>query len=565
MIFYIPFLAAILAGLCFRRGIKVVSALSAVGSGILIFESLTRIPDIDGLSRFFAFLVGVGGLAVSVYSIGYMKPRHLVPVAFPTFLLSMAYIPLARNFATMLIFWEIMTISSYVLVMAEYESEKTRNAGMLYLLTMQGLNSVPLLLAFGYIYHVAGTLKFNMLMGISLPTWVLFLMFLGFATKGGIFPLHFWLPEAHPVAPSNASALLSGVMLKMAVYGMLRSIEVFNGWESLAVPIVVLSTLTIMVGSLLALGQNNIKRMMAYSSVDNLGYIFLAIGSYLLLDGELRYLALAGALLHSFNHMTFKGLLFMLSGNIMKATGRGDFGIRGLGENMKVTEGLSLVGILSISGIPPTNGFVSKLLIYMATLSSGIPMLVIAGAVALLGSTLTLAAYVKFYRLFTGTGSKVEEAPLPMLAGELFLGALCILSAVFPNALLSPAGVRIDVPVSSSVIASGFALLLGVIAFSILPKKGMKSAPWTTGEDVPPELFEIRPEHMVGEFSKPVFLFQMAGKRSVMFLRRVWEAYSSIGFEHPDWVFISILSRGIYGLACLVKESVGVVFWKFSR
>ncbi|ALM74616.1 proton-conducting transporter transmembrane domain-containing protein [Thermococcus barophilus] len=566
MIFVIIFTIAFIVGLVFRRATKAVSFLSALGSLALMAEALrgfwvsyevlgiSLTFGVDNLSRFFGILIGVAGFAVSIYSISYMKPRHLVPSAYPAFLLSMALVVFSRDFIGFFVFWELMTLASYVLIVAEYEKATTRKAGLLYFVTMHLLNTMPLILAFGYIYHVAGTLSFEELQNLVIPSWTAGLIFIGFASKAGIFPIHFWLPEAHPIAPSNASALLSGVMLKMAVYGLLRSVELFSGWESLAVLVVVLSTLTILIGSLLALGQDNIKRMMAYSSVDNLGYIFLAIGSYLLLDGGLKYIALAGALLHSFNHMVFKDMLFMLSGNIVRATGRSDFEIRGLGENMKATKVLSLVGILSISGIPPTNGFVSKLLIYIATISSGIPLLVIAGAVALLGSALTLAAYVKFYRLFTGVNSKVNEAPLPMLAGEALLGALCILTAIFPNVVLSLTGMGIDVPVSSPVIASGFALLLGVIAFAVLPGKGMSDVPWTTGEDVPPELFEVKSRYMFQPVTAIVELFGMTGERVGKFLRRVKELYDSFEFGYIDEAIFLPPVRFILNFVGLLKE-----------
>ncbi|NJE01080.1 proton-conducting transporter membrane subunit [Thermococcus sp. JdF3] len=563
MIFALMFLLAIIVGLVSRNS-KVVSVLSALASISLVVEATggivfhTVISGItvafatDELSGFFAILVGVAGFAVSVYSLSYMGRRHLVTAAYPLFVLSMALIVLARDFLTLLIFWELMTAASYVLIMYNHERRETLRASVVYLVAMHALNTAPLIMGLGYVYSHAGTLDYSALSGTVVPSWVIWALTVGFLAKAGIFPLHFWLPEAHPVAPSNVSALLSGVMLKMAVYGMLRTLETFGRAGSIAVPLVVLSIVTIALGSLLALNQKDIKRMMAYSSIDNMGYIFLAIGAYLLLSGELKEVAITAVLLHSFNHMLFKNLLFMLSGNILHATGRKDTGIRGLSREMPITFGLSIVGILAVSGVPPLNGFASKWLIYRATFLSKNPLLVAGGAVALLGSALTLAAYLKLYRVFTCEPNvEAEEAPLPMLLGEGILAFLCVVGGVVPGILLRPVGLpypaTLDLPLFTLIIAVLIASL-----FVALPPRARESGVWTNGEPV--EEFEIKPEHMYTGVSGAVQRISAAGDRIQSLALSGSRFYRSTGGGYIDEALFMPLIRLSCGFGTCFKE-----------
>ncbi|ASJ07000.1 proton-conducting transporter transmembrane domain-containing protein [Thermococcus pacificus] len=563
MIFALVFLLAIITGLVLRNS-KVVSALSALASLSLVIEAARGITfhasisgitfafATDELSRFFAILVGVAGSAVSVYSLSYMGRRHLVTVAYPLFVLSMALIVLARDFLTLLIFWELMTAASYVLIVYNYEKEETRRASVVYLVTMHALNTAPLIMGLGYVCSHAGTLDYSALSGTVVPSWVIWALTIGFLAKAGIFPMHFWLPEAHPVAPSNVSALLSGVMLKMAVYGMLRTLETFGGVDSIAVPIVVLSIITIALGSLLALNQKDIKRMMAYSSIDNMGYIFLAIGAYLLLPGELKEVALTAVLLHSFNHMLFKNLLFMLSGNILHATGRRDTGIRGLAKEMPITFGLSIVGILAVSGVPPLNGFASKWLIYRATFLSKDPLLVVGGAVALLGSALTLAAYLKLYRVFTGEPNvEAEEAPLPMLLGEGILAALCVVGGVVPGLFLHPVGLSYPAELNLPLLALVIAVLIASLLVA-LPPRARKGGIWTNGEPV--EEFEIKPEHMYTGVSEAVQSISAAGGRIQLLALSMGRLYRSTEVGYIDEALFMPLIRLSYGFGAYLRE-----------
>jgi len=566
MLFAVVFTIAMIVGLI-RRRIDVTALLSVMASLLLIIEAVKGISFslsfsllgftlnfvTDWMSRYFCILVGISGVAVSIYTLGYMKPRHLSSAAYPLFLLSMALIVLSRDFVTFILFWELMTLSSFVLILNDYERDETKNAGLLYLVAMHALNTAPLLLAVGGLYALTGNLSYSSLQGVEVPPWILYAFMLGFMAKAGIVPLHFWLPEAHPVAPSNISALLSGTMLKMAVYGMLLVATLFTNSSIIAIPLVVLAIMTIVIGSLLALIQRDIKRLMAYSSIDNMGYIFLTLGAYLLLDGTLKKMALAALLLHSLNHLIFKNLLFMLSGNVLHATGRKDIGLRGLSKAMPYTMALSVIGILAVSGIPPTNGFVSKWLIYQTAFLSDNPLLVLGGITALLGSALTLAAYMKFYRIFTGRPNvEAHEANGSMLAGEIIPAALCIILGVFPWAALNLVGIQVQVqlflslPLLVLVVMLSFSLLA-----ALLPPRGRKDEVWTNGEPV--EDFEIEPEHMyqpINSYGESISRFgTLVGTRVMLLFEMV-----SLGNVYLDEIMLMPFVRVITGIASVMKE-----------
>jgi len=549
------FLLAVMVGLVKRNG-KVVSAISAIASAAVLLEAIGGIPQLslqaDELSRFFLLLLGTAGVAVSIYSYSYMKPRHLVTAAYPLFLLSMELILLSRDFLQFIAFWELMTLTSYVLIVANYAESATKRASLIYLVTMQALNTAPLLLALGYTYALFNTLSFETLKGNIPPAWVLWLFLVGFMTKAGIFPLHFWLPEAHPVAPSNVSALLSGVMLKMAVYGMLRVASIFPNTSTLATPIIILSMATIAIGALLMLVQRDLKRMIAYSSVDNLGYIFLAFGAYLALHGTLKTVALAALLLHSFNHMLFKNLLFMVSGNVLHATGRKDLGLRGLGRNMPSTFALSIIGILAVSGVPPLNGFVSKWLIYQATFLSGSPVLIAGGVIALFGSAVTLAAYLKMYRIFTGEPEgEVHEVEAPMLVGEGLLALLCVLLGVFPWLGIKLTGTDIGFEIDMPLLTIVLALFSGVL-FIALPPRGRRDDVWTNGERV--EDFDILPEHMYYPLNHISEGLSKAGSSAGRILARIGGAVASVEVDYIDEALFLPPARLLRGMMGLLRE-----------
>lgn len=573
MMFAIMFTIASIIGLIKREQVKVVGLLSALASLALIVEAFNGISATysifglefafmtDTLSRFFCILVGISGLAVSIYTTEYMEPRHLNLAAYPAFILSMALIVLSRDFLGFIIFWELMTIASYVLIVTYYDSPETKRASLIYLVAMHAFNTAPLLLAIGAIYSNFGTLSFSALQGAYVPTWVLWAFLIGFMSKAGIFPIHFWLPEAHPVAPSNVSALLSGTMLKMAIYGMIRVVELFPGSEAIARTMVVLAILTIAVGAILALVQKDIKRLMAYSSVDNMGYLFLALGAYIMLDGTLKKIAFLALLLHTFNHLVFKNLLFMLSGNVLHATGRKDLELRGLGGKMPFTAAMMVVGILSVSAVPPLNGFISKWLIYQATFLSKDPLLVGGGVVSLFASALTLAAYIKIYRIFRGEPNvEAHEAAPLMLAGEALLAVLCVAAGIFPGVIAGLADVDVGNPWLISLGGATFnALLFAGVLFSIivavaiaLPTKKNLDAPWTTGE--PAEKFEQRPEHMFAPVSRWGEKLGIIGRKIEEKLSAFERWYSSRDMGYLDEMVFMPVIRLMAGTSYVIRE-----------
>ena len=573
MLFALLFIIASIIGLIKREQVKIVGLLSALASLALMVEAFSGIDVTcsflglefafmtDTISRYFCILVGISGLAVSLYTVEYMEPRHLNLAAYPVFILSMALIVLSRDFLGFIVFWELMTIASYVLIVTYYDNPETKRASLIYLVAMHAFNTAPLLLAIGAVYSKFGTLSYSALQGVYVPTWVIWAFLLGFMSKAGIFPIHFWLPEAHPVAPSNVSALLSGTMLKMAIYGMIRVVELFPGSEAIARTMVVLAILTIAIGAIMALVQKDIKRLMAYSSVDNMGYLFLALGAYIMLDGVLKKIAFLALLLHAFNHLVFKNLLFMLSGNVLHATGRKDLELRGLGRKMPFTAAMIVVGILSVSAVPPLNGFISKWLIYQATFLSKDPLLVGGGVISLFASALTLAAYIKIYRIFTGEPNvEAHEATPLMLAGEAILASLCVVAGIFPGIIARIINVDVGNPWLISIGGATFNALLFagtlcsfIIAAAIaLPTKKNLDAPWTTGEPV--DEFEQKPEHMftpIAKFGKKLsFIGERIEEKFSSFER--W--YSSKDLGYLDEIMFMPVIKLIEGTSYVIKE-----------
>ena len=397
-------------------------ALSAGSCTAVLPLGLPDLPmhlRLDALSAFFLLLLGGTAAAVSVFSAGYFRAGEgtspgLLALQYHLFLAAMAWVLLADDAYAFMVAWEAMALASFFLVTSQHRVPDVRRAGFLYLLIAH-LGAIGVLLCFGVLQGGSWQFTFDAMRAAQLsPGWasVAFaLAVFGFGAKAGLVPLHAWLPEAHPAAPSPVSALMSAVMLKTAVYGLLRV-----GFDLLGTPhwswgaaLLALGLFSALFGAMFAAVQTDMKRLLAYSSIENLGVILAAVGLAMLFEGSgqrlFAALALAAALFHCLNHALFKSLLFLATGSVLHATQQRSLGkLGGLIRRMPWVAWPTLVASLAIAGLPPLNGFVSEWLLLQAFLVSPqlplafVNMLVPVGA-ALLVLASALAGYVmvKFY------------------------------------------------------------------------------------------------------------------------------------------------------------------------
>jgi formate hydrogenlyase subunit 3/multisubunit Na+/H+ antiporter MnhD subunit len=431
---------------------------------------------LDALSGFFFGIVGMLVLAISLYAPGYLRefmhPGHKQPLSVlglftGLFILGMLLVLLADDAFVFMVSWELMSVSSYFLVAYQHQYAANRRAAFLYLL-MAHVGALAILLGFGVLAGFGGGYTFEAMRAANLSaTWASIafaLAFFGFGMKAGIVPLHAWLPEAHPVAPSHISALMSGVMLKVAIYGFLRFIYYLLGnfYWPWGLVLLVLGTVTALTGVLYAMAQNDLKRLLAYSSIENVGIIFMGLGLSMIFLGTdhpmLGMLGLIAALYHVLNHAIFKGLLFLGAGAVLFRTHERDLDhMGGLIHRMPWTAAFFLVGCIAISALPPFNGFVSEWLtlqtalqapvlhgtIESAVLRSAIPL---SAAVLALAAALAAACFVKAYGVaFLGRPrsrhvTHAHEVSTGMLAAMGLLAGLCLLLGVLPTTVIEALG-----------------------------------------------------------------------------------------------------------------------------
>jgi len=418
---------------------------------------------LDALSAFFMAVVNLGGAAASLYAIGYgaheKHPSRILPF-FPVFLAGMNLVLLADDAFAFLVAWEFMSLSSWALVMAHHQDAENRRAGYVYLL-MASFGTLALLMAFGLLAGSAGAYAFADIREAARGSpWtcglVLALAILGAGSKAGLAPLHIWLPLAHPAAPSQVSALMSGVMTKVAVYGFIRIVFDLLGapefWWSMA-PLT-LGAITAMLGILSATIQSDLKKLLAYSTIENIGVVFVALGLALAFKSNgmalPAALAFTAALFHVFNHALFKSLLFLGAGAVQSATGERDIErLGGLIHAMPRTAFLFLGACVAISALPPLNGFVSEWLVFQAILLSpslpqwSLKLLVPAVGVALaLSAALCAGCFVRAFGVaFLGrarslaakTAQETDPWSLAAMSGLL---ALCLLAGLVPSYLI---------------------------------------------------------------------------------------------------------------------------------
>jgi len=472
-----------------------VAGLTLPVSAIVLPIGLPDLPfhlRLDALSGFFMLLLGGAAFGITVYASGYFRTMAAGPLAllvlwYHLFLAGMVTVLLADDAYAFMVAWEVMALSSYFLVTTDHKVAEIRRAGFLYLLIAH-VGAVALLLSFGVLQGGHGDYTFDtMRMAQMTPFWasvVYLLALFGFGAKAGLVPMHVWLPEAHPAAPSPVSALMSGVMLKTAIYGLLRvTFDLLNiqigWWGTLALA---LGLVTALYGVIFAAVQSDMKRLLAWSSIENIGVIIAAFGLTLIFytdgKGALAALTLTALLYHAINHAFFKGLLFVGTGSVLHATGVRHMGrLGGLMRFMPWTAWLTLIGALAISGLPPLNGFVSEWLLLQAfLLTPGLTqpylnmMIPVAAATVALAAALAAYVMVKFYGvIFLGQPRDpalhhAHEASWPERLGMIWLAAGCVLLGLMPTQFIAWFGPVVTLLVGQPLPQDGNWLLLAPIS-----------------------------------------------------------------------------------------------------
>ena len=534
------FLVSLIAGcvLCLVSAVDVLSRGAAVECWFNVRMPLGELYlGLDRLSAFFLLTIAVIFLLAGVYGYGYLKDSRKKNLGahyafYHLAFISLALVVAAKNAILFLIGWEMMTIDSYFLITFHDTREAVRKAGYLYLIaTHTGTFCLGVLFLMMGIH--SGSLNFDGMAMTTFPLplagWLFFLGMIGFGVKAGFIPLHIWLPHAHPAAPSHVSAVLSAVMIKMGIYGLMRVIFIIKDFpEWCPVALIMTGMISGVMGVLYALGQHEIKKLLAYHSIENIGIISMGLGiglwGQMARNDVVTAAGYAGALLHVFNHAVFKGLLFLSAGSVIRSTETGEIDrMGGLLKHLPWTGHLFLVGSLSICGLPLFNGFVSEWLVYRA-LFEGILNLKMAAALlsmlavlalALIGG-LAAACFVKaFGVMFLGecrfadtvsTEGTVAECPFSMRAPMVILAGICLWVGFCPVPMVSfamggaatvsvveissvTAGVVVA-PLSTAVMV--LLMLMTIIAVLIVLKKiAMKSLPveraatWGCGYSAP--------------------------------------------------------------------------------
>jgi hydrogenase-4 component B len=445
---------------------------------------------VDALSAFFLLVVDFGAAAACLYGIGYGRhehePQRVVPF-FAAFLAGMNLVLLADDAFTFLVAWEFMSLASWALVMAHHREPGNARAAFVYIV-MASVGTLSLLLGFGLLAGPAGLYAFaDMRLRSDTPMiggLVLVLALLGAGSKAGLVPLHVWLPLAHPAAPSHVSALMSGVMTKVAIYAFVRI--VFDllgppGWWW-AVPVLTIGGITAVIGVLHALMERDLKRVLAYSTIENVGLVFVGLGLALAFASNgfssAAALALTAALFHVLNHALFKSLLFFGAGAVLTATGERDMErLGGLIHGMPVTSLVVLVGCVAISALPPLNGFASEWLAFQAILLSpqlpqwGLKLLIPAiGALLALAAALAAACFVRVFGIvFLGrprgaAAAQAREVDRSSLAAMCILSVLCLLVGIVPGAVIDALA-----PVVEGLVHARMPEQLGIPWLSTIP------------------------------------------------------------------------------------------------
>jgi len=427
-------------------------ALNAASQSVpdkILVVSLMAVPplaasfEIDMLGIYMAFSATLLSFFATLYSYRYMEHDTRLTEYYTllsAMTVGMVGVAFAGDFFTLFIFWELMSVSSYVLVAFRRDRPEPIEAGFKYLV-MSALGSTVIFIAMALIYGMAGTVNFaqiaNVLPKMPLNAWlylVFTLLVIGFGIKSAIVPLHTWLPDAHPEAPSPISAMLSGMLIETGLYALTRVLFITFDPATFRLVVAALSVLTMTFANLLALLQQDVKRMLAYSSIAQMGYMLvgLAVGTTF---------GMLGLLMHVFNHSLLKGLAFLSSGSIVHMTGTRDVGkLKGVGRAMPVTTMTLFIAFLGLGGVPATNGFVSKFILFGSTMETdvGLWWLLIIGV---LNSAFSMAYYLRVMKTFISEPAEgvkgLKEAPGLMLGVTVTMAALIIIFGLWPAPVLN--------------------------------------------------------------------------------------------------------------------------------
>ena len=502
---------------------------------------------VDALSAFFLVAIYAICALAALYSFHYLdKPENALKIAVNTFffsflIISMALVVAADNIPTFMLAWESMSLSSFFLVIDDHQSAENRKAGFLYLVFSQ-VGAMFILAGFGLIYNQTGSFElFAASLSAPLKTAVFVLCFVGFGSKAGIFPFHIWLPHAHPAAPSHISAVMSGVMIKTGIYGIVRIYSLLELYTPLAGEIVVMAGMVSgVLGVVYALGQHDLKRLLAYHSVENIGIILIGLGIGMLgvAAGQpvMAVLGFAGGLLHVLNHAIFKSLLFLGAGIVIQKTGtRRIDALGGLIKSMPTTGITFLVGSLAICGLPPFNGFVSEFFVYLGCFRGVAenPAALAMSAMAIISLAiiggLALACFSKVVGVVfqgeprTAAATGVDERAGTMLPPLVVLATACVAIGVFPQffVFMAVKGVGalglgdgriaiepyLRISVDISLAAARFAAILGLIlALRMRAYKGKtvaRSGTWGCGFTQP----TVRMQYTASSYAASIVAF----------------------------------------------------------
>jgi len=493
----------------------------SISSGVPLFAYSF---SYDALAGFLNLTLAILVAAVAIYSFSYLKEFEgrrnigIFSLLFHLLLLSLTIVFTSANAFLFLIAWEVMALAAYGLVTFYHEDPEARRAGLLYIV-MAHMDVGCLLLGFALLTQASGSAEFASFrlvaagLSRSQQAVAFVLFFLGFSIKAGVIPFHIWLPAAHPVAPSNISSLLSGIVIKTGIYGMARiffdALGVLPAWAG--VTVLILGVVSAVLGVLYALMEHDLKRLLAYHSIENIGIILMGLGSALIFrvtgHPQLAAVALIAAMFHTINHAIFKCLLFLGAGSVLHSTGTRNMDkLGGLIRPMPITAFCFLIGAVAISGLPPLNGFVSEWLTYQSLLAGfgatgGLTRILfpIAGSMLALTGALAAACFVKAFAITflalsrDAESARVHEAPRSMLVGMGWLTLVCAIlglgatwflpvfdamteqllglsvgaSLVTGNGLVLSVGTPHGGTVSTAIIGAGLLILLVPTAFLV--------------------------------------------------------------------------------------------------
>jgi formate hydrogenlyase subunit 3/multisubunit Na+/H+ antiporter MnhD subunit len=540
--------------------------------------------QIDPISALFLIpilgLTAIAAIYGAEYLWAYRENKNLgVPWFFYNLLLAgMMLVVVARNGLLFLVAWEIMSLAPFFLVTFEYEKPMVRQAGWIYLIATH-IGTAFLIVFFILLGRQAGSLDFDKISEIpsSLASILFVLAVIGFGTKAGFMPLHVWLPYAHPAAPSHVSAVMSGVMIKTGIYGLVRALTLLGMppvWWCWA--LIAIGAISGVLGVLFALAQHDLKRLLAYHSVENIGIITIGLGVGLLginmNSPTLAILGFGGGLLHVINHAVFKGLLFLGAGAVLHSSGTGHIDLLGgLIKRMPWTAFTFLVGSIAISGLPPLNGFISEFLIYLGVFKNGfaggfesiIPALFVIGSLALIGG-LALACFTKaFGVIFLGEprsnyAKQAHEVGLFMKSSMVILAALCVLlgicspwviksaeNVIFEITSIPLETIQAELAATSAVLTNivivslvllGLTAIFAVLRALTLSSRGIREAgTWDCGYARP----DARMQYTAASFAQPLTdLFKMF-LRSLKKISPIKDIFPAQSAFHTDTSDIS--------------------------